>query len=162
MRNLLILGAGQYGMVAREIAESSGEYDSIAFLDDNSAIAIGKLNEFEKYRAEYCCAVAAIGNSELRLHLIEQLAACGYEIPVLIHKKACVAPSAVIGKGTFIEPMATVHTDVKVGAGCIISAGVILNHNCRIGAGCHINCGSIIKARSEIASNTRTGYGTVL
>jgi hypothetical protein len=34
--NLLILGAGQYGMVAKEIAEATGDYTAIAFLDDNN------------------------------------------------------------------------------------------------------------------------------
>ena len=43
MQNLLILGAGQYGMVAKEIAESMRKYDHIDFLDDNNPIAVGKL-----------------------------------------------------------------------------------------------------------------------
>ncbi|MDP4117851.1 MAG: hypothetical protein Q8873_01510 [Bacillota bacterium] len=37
--NLLILGAGQYGMVAKEISESMEYFYKIDFLDDN--------NEFE-------------------------------------------------------------------------------------------------------------------
>ena len=41
-KNLLILGAGQYGQVAKEIAEETGYFDKIAFLDDNSEQAIGK------------------------------------------------------------------------------------------------------------------------
>lgn len=41
MSKLLILGAGQYGAVAKEIAESIGIYDAISFLDDNlRAIAV--------------------------------------------------------------------------------------------------------------------------
>ncbi|MBS5843342.1 MAG: hypothetical protein KIC77_07655 [Clostridiales bacterium] len=38
-------------MVA-EVAEALG-YDAVAFLDDNSAIAIGKTSEFEKFKEEY-------------------------------------------------------------------------------------------------------------
>ena len=33
-KNLLILGAGQYGVMAKEIAEAMGAFDRIAFLDD--------------------------------------------------------------------------------------------------------------------------------
>lgn len=161
MNNLLILGAGQYGMVAREIAESMGLFSRIAFLDDNSPIAIGKINEYELYRSEYSCAVVAIGNSELRLDMIEKLSECGYEVPVLIHEKAYVSPSAVIEKGSFIEPMVVVHTGVTVGVGCIISAAAILNHNCTVEAGSHINCGSVISARSVIEFGTKTNYGEI-
>ena len=35
---LLIIGAGQYGMVAKEIAESVGGFEIIAFLDDKNEI----------------------------------------------------------------------------------------------------------------------------
>ena len=34
-KNLLILGAGQYGVLAKEIAESMGCFATIAFLDDS-------------------------------------------------------------------------------------------------------------------------------
>ncbi len=42
MSTLVILGAGQYGLVAKEIAESLGVYDKILFLDDNNPKAEGK------------------------------------------------------------------------------------------------------------------------
>ena len=34
MKNLLIIGAGQYGMVAKEIAESMKCFEKIDFVDD--------------------------------------------------------------------------------------------------------------------------------
>lgn len=45
-RGLLILGAGQYGMVAKEVAESMNCFDKIDFLDDKNPIAVGKLCEY--------------------------------------------------------------------------------------------------------------------
>ncbi len=42
-RHLLIIGAGQYGMVAKEIAESMGCFDRIDFVDDVSDTAVGKM-----------------------------------------------------------------------------------------------------------------------
>ena len=150
MKNLLILGAGQYGMVAKEIAESMKCFEKIDFVDDASDIAIGKIEDIEKLIHEYDSAVVAIGNSELRLNLIKRLCDIGYEVPSLIHEKAYVSPSAKIGIGCFIEPMAVVHTAVDVETGCILSAGVILNHNSVVHEGCHINCGSVVMARAEI------------
>ena len=88
MSNLLILGAGQYGMVANEIARTMKSYDSIDFLDDNNPDAIGKLNEFERFRKAYDSAVVAIGNAELRLSFLDKLKGAGFNLPVLIHEKA--------------------------------------------------------------------------
>ena len=148
-------------MVAKEIAGSMRCFDRIDFADDANASAVGKLCDIGKLIREYDSAVVAIGNPELRLELIYTLCRIGYNVPVLIHEKAYISPSAKIGKGCFIESMAVVHTDVTVDVGCILSAGVILNHNCVVHQGCHINCGSIVKARAEIKAGTRTGYNEV-
>ena len=161
MKNLLIIGAGQYGMVAKEIAESMKCFARISFVDDASASAVGKLCDIEKLIHEYDSAVVAIGKSELRIDLIKELCGIGYNVPSLIHEKAYVSPSAIIGMGCFVEPMAVVHTEVVIETGCIISAGVILNHNSIVHMGCHINCGSVVKARAEIKAGIRTGYNEV-
>lgn len=162
MNNLLILGAGQYGMVAKEIAESTGFFETISFLDDNNPIAIGKLNDHMYFSEEYKYAVVAIGNAEIRLRLIAELEQSGYEISSLIHDKAYVSRSAKVDKGTIVEPMAVIHTDVSIGIGCIISAGVIINHNSIIGDGCHIDCGTIVGARTVVKAGTRSKYRAVL
>ncbi len=162
MSKLLILGAGQYGEVAREIAEVMGEFDIISFLDDNSPIAIGCFGNYKKFSGEYDMAIVAIGNSELRWKLLQKLEEAGYIIPILIHPRAYISPSAVIEKGSFVEPMAIVHTDVKVRAGCIISAGTIINHNAIIGCGCHLNCGTIIGARVIIEDYIKTDCGQII
>lgn len=161
-KKLLILGAGQYGMVAKEIAESMNVFSGIAFLDDNNPVAVGKLNEYEKFVHDYDSAVVAVGNSVLRLEMLDKLEQVGFEIPVLIHKSAYVSPSAKIGAGSFVEPMAVVHTEVVIGRGNIISAGTILNHNSKIGAGCHLDCGSIVRARVDISANTKIACGQII
>ena len=48
MKKILVIGAGGHGKVVAEVAEALG-YDAVAFLDDNSAIAIGKTSELEKF-----------------------------------------------------------------------------------------------------------------
>ena len=65
-KNLLILCAGQYGQVAKEVAESMGCFEKIAFLDDNNENAIGKLADYEKFVTDYSSAFVAIGNADLR------------------------------------------------------------------------------------------------
>lgn len=148
-------------MIAKEIAESMKCFEQISFVDDVYSSSVGKICDIDKLVHEYDSAVVAIGNSDLRLSLIKGLCELGYDVPSLIHEKAYVSPSARIGIGCFIEPMAVVHTAVVVEKGCIISAGAILNHNSVVHEGCHINCGSVVKARAEIIAGTRTGYNEV-
>ena len=102
MRKLLILGAGQYGKVAYEIAEAMGQFEEISFLDDQNPAALDKLDTYAAFRSEYNSAVVAMGDAALRLELLEKLEQCGYQIPTLIHPAAYVSPSAIIGKGSFI------------------------------------------------------------
>ena len=162
MRNLLILGAGQYGMFAKEVAESMDEFDRIEFLDDVNPIAVGKLNDDPRLYEKYQSTIVAIGNAELRLQLLSKLKEGGYELPELIHKRAYVSPSAEIGEGSIIEPMVTIHSGVKIGTGCFISAGAIINHNAVVKEGCHIDCGTVIGARAIVAECTTTIYGAVI
>lgn len=161
MNNLLIIGAGQYGMVVKEIAGTLA-YDKIDFLDDNSEKAVGKIADIAKVKDEYKNAVVAIGNADIRLKLITELEKAGYDIPMLVHEKAYVSKSAVISKGSIIEPMAVIHTDVRIGTGCLISAGAVINHNCIIEDGCHIDCGTVIGARAVVKSKTNTKYGEII
>lgn len=132
---------------------------SAAFLDDKNSIAIGKLNEYEKFKKQFTHVVVAIGNAVLRLELLDKLEQCGYKIPVLIHPTSYVTPSAKIECGSFIEPMAVLHTEVVIGKGCIISAGTIVNHNSKVGCGCHLNCGTIVSSNSVIQAQTKTQCG---
>ena len=50
--NLLIIGAGGHGKVVAEVAEACG-YENIAFLDDNSPEAIGKISDMIFYRERF-------------------------------------------------------------------------------------------------------------
>ena len=48
-KNLLILGAGQYGQIVYETAEAMGCFDRIDFLDDQNPIAIGVLEDYFRH-----------------------------------------------------------------------------------------------------------------
>ncbi|MBR5527390.1 MAG: hypothetical protein IKV97_00185 [Clostridia bacterium] len=142
-KKLLILGAGQYSFVARDIAIESG-YGKISFLDDCSELAIGKLWDFPNFADEYKEAFVAIGNASLRLELTEKLTQCGFRAANLISPKAFVSPSAHLEFGIAIEPMAVVQANAFIGTGTIISSGAVIRHNAILGKCCHADCGCIV------------------
>lgn len=159
--NLLILGAGELGHIAKEIAEAMGVFGKIDFLDDESELAIGKLNEYEELVVEYNYGFVAIGNPEIRMKWIEKLQADCYQIAILVSPKAYIAPSATLMKGTLVEANATVNTLATVAVGSIISAGAVVNHNSFVGDGCHIDCNGVVEARSIVPAMVKVNSCTV-
>lgn len=162
MTNLIIIGAGGYGYVAREIAESTGKYEKIDFLDDNNPEAIGKFDDFEKVQSEYKCAFVALGNPALRCEWVNKLKKAGYYIEKIISPQSFVSAGAEVLEGSVIEPMAVVHNAAKIGVGVIVCAGAVVNHNSTVRNFCQIDCGAVIAAGAEVKENTKVEYNQVI
>ena len=159
--NLLILGAGGYGHIVREIAEDSGIFDKIDFLDDSSPLAIGKFGDAEKFLKDYRNAIVALGNAELRLACIEKLRAAGFQIPAIISPRAYVSKSAKIAAGCVVEAVAIVNANAALSEGVFVCAGAIVNHNSSVGKGCTLQCGSVAPANSTLPDKTALKYNEV-
>ena len=160
-RNLLILGAGQYGQVVRETAEATGQFFRIGFLDDSNPAALGKMAEYVSFLREYPCAVVAMGNPALRRQWLEKLEQAGFELPVLIHPRAYVSPSAVLGAGTVVEPLAAVNTEAIVDKGGLLCAGCVVNHNAHVMTCCQIDCNAVVASNAVVPEGTKVCSGTV-
>lgn len=158
---LLIIGAGGHGKVIAEIANDCG-FDEIAFLDDNSPYAIGKIEDIEKYKDSFDYAFVGIGNNKFRSEISERLENAGYMIPKLIHPSAYISKSAQIEDGTIVEPKAIVNANTKIGKGSIISVGAIVDHDVLVSGFCHINAGSVVKAGAEIEAFRKIEAGEVV
>lgn len=157
-KKLLIIGAGQYGMVTKETAESMNCFEHINFLDDNNPIAVGKISQYEKFVSDYKYAIVAIGNSGLRLELTEKLKNAGYTIATIISPLAYISKSAVISEGCIIEAMAVVNTESFIGECSFILAGAVVNHNSVVGEGCHIDCNATVRSNSVVEAETKVEY----
>ena len=161
-KNLLILGAGQYGMLVREVAIATGEYEKIDFLDDVNPMAIGAIDAYGDFLPEYRYAFVAIGNSKVRSELLSKLENTGYELPFIISPKAYVSPSATIGVGSIVEPMAVVNTGAAIGRGCFICAGAVVNHNAVVEDYCQIDCNATVSARAIVSTETKVQSGEII
>ena len=159
---LLILGAGQFGSVVQEIAESMQCFDRIDFLDDiESERAIGTFADCDKFATTYKNAIVAIGNVDNRCYWIEKLKKLGFFVPVLIHSKACVSSSSHLGIGTVVEPMAVVQANATIGVGSLICSGAVVKHNSVVGDYCYIDCNSTVMPEATVPSKTRVNSNTV-
>lgn len=159
--NLLILGAGQYGCVAKETAQAMGCFRRIDFLDDNNPAAIGKLGELDRFDPGDSQVFVAMGNPQLRLRFLNEAELAGFKLAKLIHPSAVVMPSVKLDGGVIVEAQAVVNSNTVIAMGCLICAGAVVNHDCVLESGCHIDCNATVPARSHIPENTKVPCGTV-
>lgn len=142
---LLIIGAGGYGRLVKEIAVLNG-YEIVDFLDDNSPLAVGKIDQLEEVEDEYDGSIVAIGNPEIKESIFSRL-----KKPVsLIYPTAVVSKSAEIGVGCVIEANAVVNSEAVVKDGVFICAGAVVNHNSVVNEFCQIDCNAVVAMGAEV------------
>lgn len=75
-KNLLIVGAGAYGVIASNIAHEMGCFEKIDFVDDGNESTptgekvIGKIKDLAEINSEYSNIVVAIDSPDIRLNLL--------------------------------------------------------------------------------------------
>lgn len=166
--NLLIVGAGIYGLVAKEIAEGMGCFLRIGFVDDgaketlNGIPVIGTTQDLPGLSKEYANVVVAIGSPELRQSLIRFIEEeTLLRLVTLVSPKAHVSPSAQMGKGCIVEPMAVVHTGCLLGKGCLVCAGAVVNHGAMCGDCVQVDCNAVVPGNTVVRSGIKVASGTV-
>lgn len=185
--NLLILGAGQYGVMAAEIADAMGVFGRIAFLDDSfsprhcersEAISdntshpernegssqislIGSFADLPEFAGEFRYGFVAIGNPTLRRKLTEQLQYNCITSAILVHPKAYVSPSAQLQKGCCIEPNATVQSGAVVATSSFIASGAVVRHDAFVGEFCHVDCNAVVESLAVVPAETHIACGSV-
>lgn len=155
MYDITIIGAGGFGREVYLWVKDSfpkDQYTIKGFLDDNPRILnnynmdigiIGDLDGYEIKKQDRF--VFAIGDIDVKKHLVIKLKEKGAKFLTLIHPTAIVANTAKIGQGVIICPFVTVSDhaqlgdfvmmniysscghDVKVGDYCILSPYATLN-----------------------------------
>lgn len=144
--NLLILGAGSHGHAVYEIAEKSGMFQKIAFLDDHvvDARVVGRLEDCARLRDEYPLCFIAIGNNRLRKWLAERVTEAGFITPRLISAETSIAKGVQIGRGSIIMPQATLNTGAVVGDFCIVASNTLIGFNATVEDYAHCDCASVV------------------
>ena len=123
--NLLILGKGDHGLDAYEIAKSTRIFERISFLDDNPNIdnTIGSWNDYKIFKEEYPLAIVAVGDENTRRSWTERLIIEGFIIPTLVHPTAFIPEGMVVGVGSIICARTTIAIGASVGKYCIVTSG---------------------------------------
>lgn len=168
MQGLVIIGGGGHALVVAEAALAAG-LTLIGFIDDDPfaplvagdprANRIGGMDQLAALAGE--AWVLGVGDLELRRELLKQMAGRPGARTV-VHPRAAVSPSAVLGEGVFVGPGAVVHTRARVRDHAIINCGAVVEHECTIGPNAHIAPNAALAGRVSIGADTLVGLGAAL
>ena len=121
-----------------------------------------------------------IGDAAGRHRLLDEAKDVGVALTTLIHPKAYVDDTAVIGEGSIVAPFAFVGPFAQVGRNCLVnvhavvgceavlgdstvlSAGAITNGHVRTGVAAFLGPGAVIYPRVELGRFSELSAGSVL
>ena len=167
MDKLIILGAGGHGRVVAEIAQLSGKYTDIAFLDDKAPEVsfpypyIGKCGTFADHLADSDFFIA-IGNAMIRRRLQTEVEEASGQIVTLIHPSAIISHDVTIGKGTVIMAGAIVNTGAQIGDGVILNTASSVDHDCVVEDFCHVSVGAHLCGTVHLGTGTWVAAGATV
>ena len=164
---LLIIGAGGHGRVIADIAQQSGEWSQLAFLDEAVDLpdrimdipVLKTMGDSASLRTRYPDAVVAVGECSRRMQLIDEFSALGFRLPVIRHPAAIVSRYAEIGAGSQVLALSVINAGARTGTGCIINTAATVDHDCDLGDGVHISPGAHLAGGVRIARCTWIGIG---
>lgn len=170
---LLVVGAGGHGRSVAEAAELSGQFAVVGFLDDSLPAGetvlgvplLGPVASMADHRATADQTIVAIGNNTVREKLMHQLAEAGFEWATVVHPRAIVSPSAVLGKGSAAMAGAIVGTEARLGVGSIVNCGAVVDHHATVddfghlGVNASMAGGTVLGRGAWMQAGSALGYG---
>ena len=167
---LIVLGAGGHAKVVQRVAFEVKIRDSILFFDDHfqnkqskSGLCVeGPIRQAFLPQYQNASFFVAFGDNLLRMRHFQSLTADGRHVDRLCSAAAYLSPTAIIGGGSIVMPLAVLSEDVRVGSNVIVNTGALVEHDCFVGDHSHLAPGSILTGGSRIGSLTLIGAGAVV
>ena len=190
-KKLFILGGGGHASVVADVLHDlSVDFDGFiakSIADKNLERSIPELLSEENFLDHYTADTAALINgigmlpkSNTRKSVFEFFHQAGFGFKSVVHPKAIVSLSAVIGTGAqvfagcviqpytqigdqvIINTAATIDHGSKIGSHSHIAPGVTVCGNVNIGEGCFIGAGATLVNNVSISSGTVVKAGVVV
>lgn len=157
------------------IAEQGGEVVALFDNDPSAKSVVGRLSVIvgedgfadwirQEKPGRSVSGLVAIGGwrGRDRLEIHQRFRDAGLSMHALVHDRAYVSASAVLGEGTQVLAQAIVASDARIGQACVINHKASVDHECILGDGVHIAPGASICGCVEIGENAFVGAGAVI
>lgn len=163
--HLLILGAGGHGRVVAETAIAAG-LSVAGFLDEDPSLlrqrplGLPVLGNTDTLNQTDAAALGfGVGRNSTRLALLHRFAISRWSLPWIIHPRAWLSPSAVVGPATVVMANASVQTACQLGAAVIINTNASVDHDCVLADGVHVSPGAHLAGNVTVGESTHIGIG---
>ena len=169
---LLIFGGGGHAKAIMDMVKQIEGYAIAGILDDDLALT-GKevlgipvlgtrvlLAELVEQGVNLAAnGVGGIIDIGVRMRIFDLLERAGYRFPALIHPRATVEPSAVVGEGVQVFANAYVGSDAVLEGKCMVNTNAVISHDCVIGNYTHIAPGALLAGHVHVGRQTLIGMG---
>lgn len=166
---LALYGAGAMGREFKFMADESGNWPEVVFIDDRAEgeqLLGCPVCRFQTFRARYSPAdvrfVVAIGEPKFRREAFERMTRAGYTGGVLISPSAYISPDAAVGEGTAICPLVHIGSQAKVGKNCYLSRNACVGHDAVVGDHTRLGVNAFLGGHTVIGENAFIGAGVLL
>ena len=191
-KKLVLIGAGEFAMIAYEYFTYDSEYEVVAFsvekeyltetsLYDLPIIAFEELEEhFSPATHEAFVAIPASQLNRVRSRLYHAVKEKGYQCATYISSHAFVWRNAKIGENSFIfedntiQPFVEIGNNVVLWSGnhighrsiieddCFLTSHVVVSGYCRIGRGSFLGVNSTFNDHVSVAENCIVASGSLV
>ncbi len=164
---LIIIGAGGFGREAAWTAETAG-FEVAGVCDDDPGAAprcAGRpfFGAIENAVRDGRVAVAkvrffvAIGTNAVRRALFERAVGCGLQPASVISPHALIAPTVVVGEGSYAGPGCVISVGTRLGRGVIVNNLASVGHDVMIGDFAQVCPGAAISGGCSIGEEALLG-----
>ena len=170
MARLIVIGAGGFGRAVAEAALAGDEHQLVGFVDDRwpnlapvwGLPVLGRLADLPRLSTRADTVVVAVGDNAARQAACALAQSAGFGLVNVIHPRASVSPSALLGCGVTVLAGAVIGTLARVDDGAIVNAGAVVDHDGHVGAYAHLGVGACMGGGSVLAPGARLRLGKTL
>ncbi|QXE00953.1 acetyltransferase [Terribacillus sp. DMT04] len=107
-------------------------------------------------------AIGSVSNTSVRKDVYNFFRTKNFEFLTLIHPRAIVADSAVLGNGVQILAGVVIQPFAKVDDNTIVNTLSSVDHDCELGKHIHVAPGSVISGSVQVGDGTHIGTGSTI
>ena len=167
--NIILIGDSGHAKVIADTVISAGNR-VVARLDDKyneltkeDGCWFGPVSEIHAIlEKEQGKVIVAIGSNQTRRKIVERLSLTDNQYATVIHEKAIISPSVVIGHGTVVMPGAVVNAAVSIGNHAILNTRLVIEHDCTVGDYAHVSPGATITGGVKVGEGAHIGAGATV
>lgn len=173
IRPLVVYGAGGLGRELVALAEVTGEWDVVGFLDDNREIHGAIRGGFpvlggaewlsgEGAQVDGLRVALGVGAPALRRRLGRRVLDAGGTLATLVHPSVLPGARVKVEPGAVVNVGCTLTVDIQVGSGSLVNPQCALGHDVVIGEYAVLSPGVCLSGMVEVLEGAEVGTGAVV